>query len=143
MTTLNIQILKFDLDGVGLSQEVLWSTTVSGLPVGGVLIMLALDTLLYGLLAAWLDNILPTEYGTRRPPWFCLLPSFWRTARPLPEGPVVALPECEDREPGPQELQGQEAVRIRNLRKVFSAVGGEKVTAVADVSLDVSKTFFF
>ena len=36
-----------------------------------------LDTVLYGFLAAWLDNIMPTEYGTRRAPWFCLQPSYW------------------------------------------------------------------
>ena len=45
--------------------------------MGGVLIMLGVDTVLYGLLAAWLDNIIPTEYGTRRKPWFFLLPSYW------------------------------------------------------------------
>ena len=39
--------------------------------------MMAVDIVLYGLLAAWLDNIIPTEYGTRRKPWFFLLPSYW------------------------------------------------------------------
>ena len=34
---------------------------VSGLPIAGCLVMLVLDTLLYGVLAAWLDNIIPTE----------------------------------------------------------------------------------
>ena len=45
--------------------------------MAGVLIMLMVDTILYGLLAAWLDNIIPTEYGTRRQPWFFLVPSYW------------------------------------------------------------------
>ena len=44
-----------------MSWEVLWSTEVSGLPIAGCLVMLLLDTLLYSLLAAWLDNIIPTE----------------------------------------------------------------------------------
>ena len=80
------QILKFDLDGTPLSSKVLWSTDVSGLPLAGVLIMLVVDTILYGLLAAWLDNIIPTEYGTRRQPWFFLLPSYWV---PNPQSQVV------------------------------------------------------
>ena len=55
------QILKYDITGVSLSWEVVWSTEVSGLPIAGCLVMLLLDTLLYSLLAAWLDNIIPTE----------------------------------------------------------------------------------
>ena len=35
---------------------------VSGLPIAGCLVMLVVDTLLYGIIAAWLDNIIPTEY---------------------------------------------------------------------------------
>ena len=35
------------------------------------------DTILYGLLAYYLDNVMPTEYGTVRKPWFCLDPAFW------------------------------------------------------------------
>ena len=54
----------------------LWDDS-DGLPIAGGLIMIFIDIILYGLLAAWLDNILPTEYGTRRPPWFCLQPSYW------------------------------------------------------------------
>ena len=38
------------------------SCQVSGLPIAGCLVMLIVDTLLYGIIAAWLDNIIPTEY---------------------------------------------------------------------------------
>ena len=38
------------------------SCQVSGLPIAGCLVMLVVDTLLYGIIAAWLDNIIPTEY---------------------------------------------------------------------------------
>ena len=54
----------------------LWDSS-EGLPIAGAMIMLLVDTILYGLLAAWLDNILPTEFGTRRSPWFCFQPSYW------------------------------------------------------------------
>jgi hypothetical protein len=56
-----IQILKFDLTGVPVSWDVITSTEVSGLPIGGCLVMLLVDSVLYALLAAWLDNIVPTE----------------------------------------------------------------------------------
>ena len=32
------------------------------LPIAGCLVMLVVDTLLYGIIAAWLDNIIPTEF---------------------------------------------------------------------------------
>ena len=53
-----------------------WETdgTVS---IGGILIMMSVDFVLYGLLAYYLDNVLPTEYGTRRKPWFPFQLSFW------------------------------------------------------------------
>ena len=47
------------------------------IPVAGILIMMSVDVVLYGLLAYYLDNVLPTEYGTRRKPWFPLQLSFW------------------------------------------------------------------
>ena len=77
----------------------LWAS-MGSMPLGGMLIMLAVgnnmgyenafevhkaqhaknaisDTILYGLLAYYLDNVMPTEYGTVRKPWFCLDPAFW------------------------------------------------------------------
>ena len=58
----------------------MWNTDESGIPLAGAMIMLAVDIVLYGLLAAWLDNIMPTEYGTRLRPWFCFTPSYWRNS---------------------------------------------------------------
>ena len=54
-------------------------------PLGGILIMMSADIVLYGLLAYYLDNVLPTEYGTRRKPWFPFQMSFWvsETSRKL------------------------------------------------------------
>jgi len=120
-------ILKFDLEGTPLSSDVLWSTEVCGLPLAGVLIMLAVDTVLYGMLAAWLDNIIPTEYGTRRQSWFCLMPSYW-------------MPQIQSQRRMsvlPTEMIGNEAVIIRNIKKTFSGIGKPTVKAVQDVSLDI------
>ena len=53
-----------------------WETDGT-VPLGGILIMMSVDIVLYGLLAYYLDNVLPTEYGTRRKPWFPFQLSFW------------------------------------------------------------------
>lgn len=39
--------------------------------------MLLFDAVLYGLLAWYLDKVLPSEYGTSMPLYFPLLPSYW------------------------------------------------------------------
>ena len=53
-----------------------WDST-GGIPIAGSMIMLFIDIILYGLLAAYLDNVIPSEYGIRKSPWFCLQPSYW------------------------------------------------------------------
>jgi len=133
------QILKYDITGVSMSWEVLWSTEVSGLPIAGCLVMLLLDTLLYSLLAAWLDNIIPTEYGTQRSPWFCLAPSYWLPGSTAPPTSLRTTPVevSEDVESIPATMRGTEAIVIRDLRKDFTGLGKETVRAVQGVNLDI------
>lgn len=40
--------------------------------------MLALDVVIYTLLAWYLGQVLPSEFGVQQPPWFFILPSYWR-----------------------------------------------------------------
>lgn len=40
--------------------------------------MLILDFFLYGLIAWYLDQVLPSEFGTQLPWYFPMLPSYWR-----------------------------------------------------------------
>lgn len=47
-----------DLSGEGISLDNLWSGP--GMPFGGSLIMMALDIVIYGLLAYYLDNVIPS-----------------------------------------------------------------------------------
>ena len=51
---------------------------VAPLPIGIVLSYLCLDVVLFVVLGWYLGEVFPGEFGTRRPPWFVLLPSFWR-----------------------------------------------------------------
>lgn len=46
--------------GVGVTWENLWSGP--GVPFGGSLIMMAVDTVLYAMAAYWLDAVIPSEY---------------------------------------------------------------------------------
>ena len=48
-----------DLQGEGVNFENLWSGP--GIPFGGSLIMMTLDIFLYGLLAYYLDSVIPCE----------------------------------------------------------------------------------
>lgn len=138
-------IMQFDFMGVGFSTDILWSTEYSKIPLAGLMIMLAVDTLLYGMLAAWLDNVLPTEFGTRRVAWFCLQPRYWRSTRlevGERERSLTPLSSCPDIEQPPTAVISGAAVQIRNLRKVFNQrhfYGGSQteVVAVDDVSLDI------
>lgn len=54
------QALVLDMAGVGVTWENLWSGP--GVPFGGSLIMMAVDTVLYALVAYWLDAVIPSKY---------------------------------------------------------------------------------
>ncbi|XP_021925694.1 ATP-binding cassette sub-family A member 5-like, partial [Zootermopsis nevadensis] len=74
--------LVLDLSGDGVSFDNLWSGP--GIPFGGSLIMISLDIVLYGLLAYYLDCVIPSEHGTKRSPWFCFTPRFWCSKKSAP-----------------------------------------------------------
>ena len=109
----------------------------------GLMIMLGVDTVLYGMLAIWLDNILPTEYGTRRVPWFCFQPDYWRSSSLTPVNySLLPLSQSSDTEPVLPSVTTTAQIQIRKLRKVFTkrlSRGGRqsRVVAVDEVSLDV------
>lgn len=46
------------------------------------LIMFAVDIVLYGVLSWYLDQVVPSEYGTTRRPCFCFTRSYWSGRRP-------------------------------------------------------------
>ena len=136
----------------------LWDSS-EGLPIAGAMIMILVDTIFYGLLAAWLDNILPTEYGTRRSPFFCLQPSYWSPKNvyirfeflKISNGTSGAQSffifseenslmtrtnspqndfEGPDIEEIPVGMRNTEALVISNIKKTFKSVGKEPVHAV-------------
>ncbi|XP_022092654.1 ATP-binding cassette sub-family A member 5-like isoform X2 [Acanthaster planci] len=108
--------------------------------------MLALDSVLYLLLAIYFDNIIPGNYGQRKPPWFCFMPSYWCGH---PVGSLVdSLSDLESRELNCQddvelvspEMRAKAAIRIRSLSKTFKGGIGKKkpdILAVRGMSLDI------
>lgn len=54
-----IKALVMDLSGQGVNLDNLW--TGPGMPFGGSLIMMALDIVLYGLLAYYMDSVIPSK----------------------------------------------------------------------------------
>ncbi|KAM3955750.1 cholesterol transporter ABCA5-like, partial [Aphomia sociella] len=129
-----------DMAGVGVTWENLWSGP--GVPFGGSLIMMAVDTVLYGLAAYWLDAVIPSEYGIKQKPWFCLLPSYWIGSR---RGRVSAIhfhsngeaTHNKDIEPVPRELQEKEAIRIVGLQKSFRHCRKPEIKAIDGIDLSI------
>uniref|UniRef100_A0A7N8X9J3 Cholesterol transporter ABCA5 n=1 Tax=Mastacembelus armatus TaxID=205130 RepID=A0A7N8X9J3_9TELE len=91
------------------------------------LIMLVLDCILYLLLAVYLDQVLPGEFGMRRSLLYFLKPSYWskRRKRYVEVSSMYdteangALGGDESVEPVSPEFRGKEAIRINNICKVY------------------------
>uniref|UniRef100_A0A8D0BD66 Cholesterol transporter ABCA5 n=1 Tax=Salvator merianae TaxID=96440 RepID=A0A8D0BD66_SALMN len=110
-------------------------------PLVIALTLLALDSMLYLLLAVYLDQVIPGEYGLRRGFFFFLKPSFWskqrRNYKELYEGSINGnLDFNEIIEPVSSEFQGKEAIRINCVQKSF-VKKGETVEALKSLSFDV------
>ncbi|CAG2053674.1 unnamed protein product [Timema podura] len=121
--------LVLDLSGDGVSFDNLWSGP--GIPFGGSLIMMALDILIYGFLAYYLD---------------CVLPRFWCPKKTTPRIPSVngesgsfntAEELNNDVEPVARELKGREAIKIVDLFKTFHACRKPEVKAVNGINLTI------
>ncbi|XP_035696779.1 ATP-binding cassette sub-family A member 5-like [Branchiostoma floridae] len=125
------------------------ATLPPNFPVLYPIIMLVVDTVLYLLLAFYLDNVIPGEYGQQQPWYFCLMPSFW-ASDDTSQGAGVSWEgeqqgqtdedENGDVERVPTHLQGKRAIRIEKLQKVFKKKTGEvdeDVVAVNGISFDI------
>uniref|UniRef100_A0A8B9FZN3 Cholesterol transporter ABCA5 n=1 Tax=Amazona collaria TaxID=241587 RepID=A0A8B9FZN3_9PSIT len=105
------------------------------------LILLVLDSIFYLLVAVYLDQIMPGEFGLRRTPFFFMKPSFWskhrKNYKELYESSVNgSLSFSEIVEPVSSEFQGKEAIRISCVQKTFRKKG-ETVEALRNLSFDI------
>ncbi|XP_058904342.1 cholesterol transporter ABCA5 isoform X1 [Kogia breviceps] len=104
-------------------------------------IMLALNSIFYVLLAVYLDQVIPGEFGLRRSSFYFLKPSYWsksrRNYKELSEGNVSRNISCSEIvEPVSSEFKGKEAIRISGIQKTYRKKG-ENVEALRSLSFDI------
>lgn len=136
------KILVMDISGQGVTLENLWAGP--GISLGGSILMMAVDIVLYGLLSFYLDMVIPSEHGTKQQPFFCFMPSFWFKKKdpkmPLLNGEstVNSFNNYEpDVESVPREMRGREAIKIVDLVKTFNSCRGSQVAAVNGINLTI------
>ncbi|KAM4663281.1 cholesterol transporter ABCA5 isoform 1-T2 [Discoglossus pictus] len=103
-------------------------------------VFLVVDSVMYLLLATYLDQVLPGEYGLKRPPLFFLKPSYWskksRNYSELNEGHAAGLDQSAVVEPVPSEFHGKEAIRINCIYKSFKKKN-KQIEALQELTFDI------
>nr|XP_015211991.1 PREDICTED: ATP-binding cassette sub-family A member 5 isoform X1 [Lepisosteus oculatus] len=131
------------LEAVG--DGAVFSTLTSGPhPLFVPVLMLVLDSFIYLLLALYLDQVLPGEFGQRRSFLYFLRPSYWsrrgkryEEVSSLYESEVNGGPtSLESVEPVSPEFRGKEAIRINNIRKVYKEKDSN-VEALRGLTFDI------
>uniref|UniRef100_A0A8C7N632 ATP-binding cassette, sub-family A (ABC1), member 4a n=1 Tax=Oncorhynchus kisutch TaxID=8019 RepID=A0A8C7N632_ONCKI len=118
---------RYEEQGLGLQWDNIQTSPLEGDEYSFLtsISMMALDTVLYAVLAWYLDNVFPGQYGISRPFYFPILPSYWLNSRP---------PKPKDHAYFEGEPAGLvEGVCVQNLVKVFGrgqkpAVDGLSIT---------------
>uniref|UniRef100_A0A8D0D6S7 ATP binding cassette subfamily A member 3 n=1 Tax=Sander lucioperca TaxID=283035 RepID=A0A8D0D6S7_SANLU len=106
-----------------------------------VLGLLLFDSVLYGLVAWYMEAVFPGEYGVPLPSYFFVLPSYWCSS------PRMALVnEKEEEEDAEKALKGEfieeepaglvSGVKIKHLAKEFK-VGNKTRQAVRDLTMNM------
>ncbi len=109
------------------------TTQYNNIAFSEVLIMQVVDMVLYTLLGAYLDQVLPKEWGTRQPLLFFLSPRYWgfKTKTVRKDAGEVDLQNLEFLEPISGELKSQEtsnqALMLVGLEKHFQTPMGLKI----------------
>ncbi|CAH3162242.1 unnamed protein product [Porites evermanni] len=135
-------------EGAGIGSQ--WSNLNQGpsidddFTLGLVMVMFVVDSLIYGLIAWYVQAVFPGDFGVPQPWYFPVLPSYW-----CGKGEEVEIKEFHDLENGssqtgtsvPEFLEKEPVglvpgIEIKKLKKVFSTEKGKKV-AVNGVSLNM------
>ncbi|KAM5273748.1 cholesterol transporter ABCA5 [Ctenodactylus gundi] len=105
------------------------------------IVMLILNSIFYVLLAVYLDQVIPGEFGLRRSSLYFLKPSYWsknkRNYKELSEGNINGnISFSEIVEPVSSEFIGKEAIRISGIQKTYRKKS-ENVEALRNLSFDI------
>ncbi|EFA79500.1 ABC transporter A family protein [Heterostelium album PN500] len=107
--------------------------------VGGIILMMLVDIVLYLVIYWYLNNIVSGEFGTSKPWNFCFKKSYWISEKKDPSlmsADLESFGSNEDIESIPTEVRKNVTVSIRSLRKEFQTGNGLRV-AVDELSLDM------
>ncbi|XP_015840360.1 phospholipid-transporting ATPase ABCA3 isoform X2 [Tribolium castaneum] len=125
--------LMFESTTEGIQWHNMWQpiTQDDSLTLGLILVMLAIDTLIYLFIALYIEAVFPGDFGTPQPWYFPLTCSYWCG---YPKGAHVH--PFDDSKQDEEFFEKNEnlnpKIEIRNLRKVFG-----KKTAVNNLTLTI------
>jgi ABC-type multidrug transport system ATPase subunit len=109
----------------------LFAFVKSQISIGTVLGMMILDSFMFCFAAWYLGQIMPSDVGIARPPWFILMPSYWLgVEEPEPDGdggtvnPISAEGGDGEQPTHPMEVAdpavvGDATVSVKGLKKTF------------------------
>uniref|UniRef100_F6XIP8 ATP binding cassette subfamily A member 17 n=1 Tax=Equus caballus TaxID=9796 RepID=F6XIP8_HORSE len=132
-------ISRFEIRGTGIQW---WNMgSVNGeFNFTQVLLMLLLDSFLYSLVAWYVESVFPGEYGTPKPWYFFVMPSYWRgESKPLTRSVLdVGNPEKAPKNKFIQEepTNLMKGIEIQHLHKVFHKGRNEHI-AVKDLTMNL------
>jgi len=126
-------IVEFESVSQGVTNEN-FSTQTSNFAMSQAFGMLIADFFLYLLIALYFERVIPSEWGSHLPPWFCFLSSWW-CGNSKPQ-------EMAQREFGdfyePTDGREEVGVSIINLYKRFDTQA-EDEAAVKKINIDMYK----
>ncbi|CAG9326092.1 unnamed protein product [Blepharisma stoltei] len=128
---------KFE-DGQAGVQPDNTSSVINNYTYGTFLAFMVIDTVIFTILAVYLDIVWPTEWGVKRPWYFLFTKSFWCSNKKNAHEELFSeeIKWADNVEPGDDNLEIQkengQALLIRKFKKDF----GSK-TVVENLSLDI------
>ncbi|CAL1171712.1 unnamed protein product, partial [Cladocopium goreaui] len=138
-------IAQFESAGVGVR----WSNineSIDNSSMGQVLLMLLLDTVIFALLAWYLDKVLVVGFGTRQPWYFPCSKHYWNPNHSsMSQDDLHVLEDTfDDQQPGnpryeavPESMASTRSVLVRELCKDFNTADGKILKAVQEVTLNL------
>ncbi|KAG9276791.1 retinal-specific ATP-binding cassette transporter-like isoform X1 [Astyanax mexicanus] len=100
---------RYEEQGLGLQWDNIHTSPLEGdeFSFHTSIIMMLLDTVLYAVLAWYLDSVFPGQYGIGRPFYFPIQPSYWlnltNPTKAVPEKSVVKRPSIDNSARKPEE----------------------------------------
>ncbi|XP_022522358.2 retinal-specific phospholipid-transporting ATPase ABCA4a isoform X2 [Astyanax mexicanus] len=100
---------RYEEQGLGLQWDNIHTSPLEGdeFSFHTSIIMMLLDTVLYAVLAWYLDSVFPGQYGIGRPFYFPIQPSYWlnltNPTKAVPEKSVVKRPSIDNSAQKPEE----------------------------------------